>query len=264
MQSFIDGYEKKDKRNMQGALNRFTDFLIEKKKQGLLFSELTDVIITDFQDYLFARSVGEGGSSYFSRFKKMMKRAKLEKVIAVNPASDIKTKKSKSRKKDILTIEEIQLLVSTPIQSPEIRRAALFCTVTGLRWCDVKHLRWKDIKGETVTIRQEKTGVDVDIPLNDTAIKLLGVRGHGNIFDLPSSNGANKTLKKWVNRAGINKTITWHNLRHSFGTNLIFKNVDVLTVSKLLGHTSMKHTQRYVDVARQMKETATDKLNINL
>src|SRR5919202_4558659 len=37
MQSYVDSYKKKDKRNMQGALNRFKDFLVEDKKAGLAF-----------------------------------------------------------------------------------------------------------------------------------------------------------------------------------------------------------------------------------
>jgi integrase len=152
----------------------------------------------------------------------------------------------------------------TPTESNEVRRAFLFSCITGLRWIDVNALKWENINGKMMTVRQSKTGEDVGITLNDSAIKLLGEPGNGKVFDLPSANGANKTLKAWIKRAKINKAITWHNARHSFGTNLIFNDVDILTTSKLLGHTSMRHTMRYVDVARQMKETATDKLNLNL
>jgi site-specific recombinase XerD len=97
-------------------------------------------------------------------------------------------------------------------------------------------------------------------------MKLLSAAGMPleNVFILPTANGANKTLKAWIKRAEINKRITWHNARHSFGTNLCYNDVDVLTASKLLGHTSMKHTQRYVNAAEEMKQTATNKINIEL
>ncbi len=97
-------------------------------------------------------------------------------------------------------------------------------------------------------------------------MKLLGSPGKAelNIFKLPSATGANKTLKAWIKTAKINKAITWHNLRHSFGTNLIFNDVDLLTTSKLLGHQSTKHTIRYVKAGEEMKQTATDKLNFDL
>ncbi|HUQ66396.1 MAG TPA: phage integrase SAM-like domain-containing protein, partial [Flavitalea sp.] len=75
MQSYIDKYKKKDVRNMQGVLNRFKSFLSENKIHALSFGRIDDVIISDFQDYLREKSKGEGASSYFARFKKMMKQA---------------------------------------------------------------------------------------------------------------------------------------------------------------------------------------------
>ena len=45
MQSYIDGYTKKDKRNMQGVLNRFETFLQENKLSDLTFGNLTPLII---------------------------------------------------------------------------------------------------------------------------------------------------------------------------------------------------------------------------
>jgi site-specific recombinase XerD len=121
-------------------------------------------------------------------------------------------------------------------------------------------------------LTQSKTDSDVIIPLNDTALKLLGMpeakqpksQKKDIVFTLPSANGANKTIKAWVKRAKIDKQITWHNARHSFGTNLIFNDVDVLTTSKLLGHSTLKHTQRYVDASNEMKENATKAINIDL
>jgi len=267
MQSYVDSYTKKDKRNMQGALNRFKDFLSAQKKGKLTFSELTPLLIEDFLEYLNERSTGEGASSYYNRFKKMLKHAYRKNLLADNPFEKVETKpKGKAAKKDVLTLEEITLLANTPIQSNEVKRAFLFSCMTGLRWIDVKNLKWKHIKGNNLDLRQSKTGEDLSQPLNDTAMKLLGEAGNAasNVFDLPTANGANKTIKAWVKRAGIDKKITWHNARHSAGTNMILTGTDVVTASKLLGHTTLKHTQRYVDTARELKEAATSKLNINI
>ena len=269
MQSFVDGYTKKDKRNMQGALNRFSSYLIEIGKTGLTFGNLNALLIEDFIDYLEANSTGEGASSYYSRFKKMIKQAYRKKLLKDNVLDSVERKvKGKAKKKDALTIDELKTLAATATESSEIRKAFLFCCVTGLRWCDVKVLKWKDIKMDSkqMEVTQTKTEETVTTPLNETAIKLLGKVGNPDkdVFVLPTANGANKTLKAWVKRAKIEKAITWHNARHSFGTNLIFNDVDVLTASKLLGHTSMKHTQRYVKAAEEMKQTATNKINIEL
>lgn len=269
MQSYIDKYNKKDKRNMQGARNRFSDFLDEVKKTGLTFGNLNALLIEDFIDYLEVNSTGEGANSYYSRFKKMIKHAYRQKFMKENVLDFVERKiKGKAKRKDTLTIEEIKTLSRTPTESAEVRRAFLFSCVSGLRWCDVKPLKWGNISlaDRQMNISQVKTGEAVATPLNNTAITLLGESGpaNANVFVLPTANGANKTVKAWVKRAKIGKTITWHNARHSFGTNLIFNDVDVLTASKLLGHTTMKHTQRYVKASEEMKQTATDKLNFDL
>jgi integrase/recombinase XerD len=268
MQSFVDKYQKKDKRNMQGALNRFKAFLIEDGNHVLTFGSINELIIERFQDYLRRHSTGEGASSYFNRFKKMMKQAYKAKLILRNPAAEVKTIQGKAKKKDVLTLEEIQILAATPTESEHVKRAFLFSCVTGLRWIDVSALRWGMInfKNRYLVSSQSKTEHDVHINLNDTAMKLLGEAGNAEdlVFILPTANGANKTLKAWIKRAGIKKKITWHNARHSFGTNLIFHGADVTTASNLLGHSTLKHTQRYVKAASELKEKATDKLNFNL
>jgi integrase/recombinase XerD len=269
MESYVDGYMKKDKRNVQGALNRFKAFLKENGKSNLTFGNLNALIIEDFIEYLESSSTGEGASSYYNRFRKMIRHAYRRKLLRENPLELVERKVSgKAKKKDILTLGELAILSSTKTESSEVRRAFLFSCVTGLRWCDVKGLKWGsiNIKSRQMNLRHAKTGGDMFMNLNNTAIELLGEAGESetDVFILPSANGANKTLKAWVKRAGLQKAITWHNARHSFGTNLIYNDVDVLTASKLLGHTSMKLTQRYVDAANEMKEVATDKLNFKL
>jgi integrase/recombinase XerD len=268
MQSFVDSYTKKDKRNMQGVVNRFANYLTEIKKTGLTFGNLTALIIEDFIDYLEAKSIGEGAASYYNRFKKLIKQAYRKKLMKDNILDFVERKvKGKAKKKDILTLDELKILSATPIESNEVRRAFLFSCVTGLRWCDIKALKWQSINVDSrqMSVTQNKTGEVVTTPLNNTAIKLLGKANakREDVFVLPTANGANKTIKAWIKRAKINKVITWHNARHSFGTNLIYNDVDVLTASKLLGHTSLKHTQRYVQAADEMKQNATDKINID-
>ncbi|MGN6248947.1 MAG: tyrosine-type recombinase/integrase [Ginsengibacter sp.] len=269
MQNYVDNYKKKDVRNMQGALNKFKTFLKEERKPQLTFGNLSPLIIEDFMEYLDSISTGEGAQSYYSRFKKMIKQAYRKSLLKSNPVDLVEKRlNGKAKKKDILTIPELKILASTTTESSEVKKAFLFSCVTGLRWIDIKSLKWSSINiaNRQMNVNQAKTGEDVATPLNDTAIQLLGEPGNrvDYVFNLPSANGANKTVKAWVKRAGINKAITWHNARHSFGTNLIYSDVDVLTASKLLGHTSMKHTQRYVKASQEMKEAATDKLNFEL
>jgi integrase/recombinase XerD len=175
MQSYVDGYTKKDKRNMQGALNRFASYLIEVKSAGLTFGGLNALTIEDFIDYLEANSIGEGASSYFTRFKKMIKQAYRKKLMKDNVLDLVERKvKGKAKKKDILTLPELKILSATQTESSEVKRAFLFTCVTGLRWIDIKALKWESINigSRQMNVAQSKTNENVATPLNDTAIKL--------------------------------------------------------------------------------------------
>ena len=101
MQAYVDGYTKKDKRNMEGVLNRFIKFLAETNKTGLTFGNITALLIEDFIDYLEAKSTGEGASSYFTRFKKMIKHAYRRRLLKDNVLDFVERKvKGKAKKKD--------------------------------------------------------------------------------------------------------------------------------------------------------------------
>ncbi len=269
MQSYIKTYEKKDVRNMQGVMNRFIKFLEKINKPKLTFNNLDALLIESFIEYLEATSEGEGARSYYKRFQKMIKYAYRKKLMQSNVLDFVEKKvKGNAKKKDVLTIEEIQLLNKTHTNSPIVKNAFLFSCVTGLSWCDVKVLKWKslDLKEKNMDIDRLKSKVNAFVPLNDVAIKLVGEpqKSDDLVFKLPTNEGANKTLKALVKRAGIDKAITWHNGRHSFGTNLIFNEVDILTTSKLMGHTTTTHTQRYITASEEMKRKGTDKINFEL
>ncbi len=272
MNEYIESYTKADKRNMSGALGRFEDFLKTKKIKRVTFNSIDAFLIEDFIEFLEKHHKGEGPISYYKRFKKMLKHAYRKGVLKTNVLDKVERKcHGKADKKDTLTIAEIQLLSETPINSPEVRKAALFSCVTGLAWADIKKLTWSQIKLQTRTIefvrsKQKKDNETYINPLNDTALQLIGELKDPKelVFDLPTADGANATLKDWVKRAKIDKKITWHNLRHSFGTNLIYNNIDILTTSKLLGHASTKHTERYVHASNEMKRLGTNIVNIKL
>lgn len=269
MEEYISQYTKKDIRCLEGALNRFKEFLAAEKKQDLTFSNIDPLLIEKFIEYLESKSVGEGAISYYNRFKKMLRHAYRKRLMKENILDRVERKaRGKAARKEILTMDEIRLLVQKPIESDQVRRAAIFSLMTGLAWVDIKNLKWQNIDTNSKTLRninRSKTEEPIIVPLNDAAIKILGSPNGDDeqVFNLPSANGANKTLKGWVKRAGINKKITWHNLRHSAGTNLAYNGVDILTISKILAHSSTKHTMRYVDAANEMKIKAMENLNID-
>jgi integrase len=263
MQDYINEYQKRDKRNLQGALNKFKKYL---KGKDILFKAFDVVVVEGYMNYLESVCTGEGAPSYFRRFSKMVKSAIKRRIIIVNPITLTEKKiRGKAGKKDVLSIDEIRLLIKTPISNLNVRNAAIFCTQTGLAWIDVKNLTWANVKNDRLELIRSKLIAEnetITIPLSQTALSLLPEKNGKHVFELPTADGANKVLKGWVKSAGIEKKITWHNLRHSFGTNLIANGNDILTTSRLLGHSSTKHTHRYVRASEEMQLNAIKSIEL--
>jgi site-specific recombinase XerD len=233
------------------------------KKKKLPCSEIDEEFLISFKDYLDATLNGSTPFNYFKKLKRIIKEATISKYFKTNPALNIKNSKGISAEKDILTSEEAFLLSITECSNSNVKRAFLFSCLTGLRYCDVKILKWSNINNENLlSIVQVKTKEKVVMPLHDNAIKLLGERGQGKslVFDLPSHTGCLGILKKWVEKAEIDKHITWHCARHTFATSLVFADVGINMVSSLLGHKDLRQTQIYVRTAELSKTKAINKL----
>ena len=67
-------------------------------------------------------------------------------------------------------------------------------------------------------------------------------------------------MKRWVKRAGIDKHISWHCARHSFAVNILNNGANIKTVASLLGHSGLKHTEKYTRAVDKLKEEAINSL----
>lgn len=279
-QSYIDKYTKKDYRMMIIALKRFRDFLQEtedynKFVKRLKPEQINKEMVEAYTEYLQTRSIGEGAKSIYARFKKVVKYAVEHDVIIKNPCDGITIKADEQTlKKDILSEEEIKRLIETRHEkgNPNIRRAFIFCLYCGLRFCDVKDLTFAnvDYSNKLLKFEQSKTkghsiNSGVIIPLNDGLLRLIGEpenpqKRNELIFPLPSYEMCLKSLKRWVKRANINKNISWHCARHSFAVNILNNGANIKTVASLLGHSSLKHTEKYTRAIDSLKQEAINSL----
>ena len=278
-QSYIDSYTKKDIRMLKLALQRFKDFLrdtpeYKKYAKGIKPHLIDKDMMIDFTEYLQSRSKGTGAHTLYARFKKVVKYAVEHDVMKKNPCTGVSIKTDGERLvKDILSKEEIQAMIQTriPRANQNIRRAFLFCLFAGLRFCDVKDLTFADVDYSNKWLRftQAKTEghsakSGVEIPLNDTLLQLIGTPVNNDrnslIFPLPSYRMCIKSVDRWVKKAGINKHITWHCARHSFAVNILSAGANIKTVSSLLGHSSLQHTEKYTRAVDDLKRKAIDSL----
>lgn len=279
-QTYIDTYTKKDVRMLKIALQRFKDFLNDTPEyrrfaKGLKPEQMSKDMMIAFAEYLQSRSVGEGAKSIYQRFKKVIKYAIDHDDMTKNPCTGVSIKiDDQILRKDVLSLDEEKALIATHYEgeNPNIRRAFIMCLYCGLRFCDVKDLTFAnvDYSNRLLKFEQNKTkghsaNSGVVIPLNDGLLKLIGEptdeQGKDSlIFPLPSYEMCSKAVKRWVKRAGIEKHISWHCARHSFAVNILNNGANIKTVASLLGHSGLKHTEKYTRAVDELKQKAINSL----
>lgn len=122
------------------------------------------------------------------------------------------------------------------------------------------------MKFEQAKTKGHSSASNVVIPLSDGVLELIGkpsVDGMRDelIFPLPSHTMCLKALRHWCKRAGIEKHITWHCARHSFAVNILNNGANIKTVAALLGHSDLKHTEKYTRAVDALKQDAINSLS---
>lgn len=290
-QEYIDAYTKKDVRMIQLTLQRFKDFLRDTPEYSIYEKkikpeQITSEMVEAFTEYLQSRSSGEGAKSIYQRFKKVYKSCAIKcNINYQRPFVDSDGKSitiavdESAMVKDFLSPEEERQLMETHYtgENPEIRNAFIFCLYTGMRWCDVKDLTFGDFDfaNRLFSYEQNKTKghskhSSVTLPVTDALLELMGEQPETRdkcelVFALPSHTMCLKALRRWTKRAGIDKHITWHCARHSFGTNMAAtaaqKGFSVRVVQEMMGHSSLKYTERYTRVVDEQKKAAMAELS---
>jgi len=262
---FLDNYTKKDKRIMQGSVNKFKQII----PSDLKVSDITPELMERFKESLINNSdlSGETAHNYFTRFKKLLKSAKIKRLLSEMPTVDIIFKnpnKDENLKKEILDIDELRKLAATKCGNPEVKRAFLFCCYTGLGLAEVTDLKWKEIKSGRLVTTRKKTGSPINNQLSKAAIRLLGEPGEKEhlIFDIGkiSHTAVSKNLKAWLKRAEIDKKITFYCARHSFACLLLMNGANLKSVADAMGHASTKTTLKYLNHVERLKDEAISNL----
>ena len=167
-----------------------------------------------------------------------------------------------------LTEDEVRAIWECETRYDLTRRMFLFGCFTGLRYSDITSLKWGNIRedGERLylSLKQQKTKEMLYIPLSSSAVKLLPPKRQKDSFLVFGQEvlyrQASRHIHYIAKSAGITRRITFHMSRHTFATMLVTKDVDLYTVSKMLGHTNITTTQRYADVINKKKDEAVDRL----
>ncbi len=217
------------------------------------------------------RISGVSAYHYFCSFKSMLAEAVIDQAITTNPIDQMRHCDIPQRPiiiKTFLHADEVVRLAYTSCLYQVVKQAFLFSCFTGLRLGDIRNIRWGDIHkvGDDYrfSIIMQKTQEPITNKLNDDALRWLpSPKGHLDrpIFDLPGTATIEKVIAQWVQRARINKHVTFHTARHSYATMALMAGADLYTISKLLGHRNIKSTTLYAAVIDSERDKATDSVS---
>lgn len=264
---YVSSYGRKDIKVAKAVLRHLRKFV---EKPELPLACLDKTFCEGFLGYLLENLQGNTPVGYFKKFKMCLAMCVEKGILQKNPAAGIRLSSSEAITKDILSNEEIQQLADTPLPCHEVKRAFLFACHTGLRWCDIADLRYKavDFERNMLTVCQRKvmhtsTKAVLHLNMNKTAFNLL-CKSSGlpdeKVFNLPSYSYTRRLLIDWAHRAGIRKHITFHCARHSFITNIMLGGANIKTASLLAGHSTIRHTEKYIHIIDEVKQRAVDSL----
>lgn len=210
-------------------------------------------------------------SSYYKKFVMVLKEAYKKNLLEVNLALHADYIKEEETHREYLTEEELGVLWKVPIKKEIIKHMAFFSALTGLRFSDIEKLHWKEVfkdkyQGHYVQLREKKTKKIYNHPISETAYNILKLQNTDNekVFQGVKYSQITRPLKKWIEDSGINKSISFHNFRHSYATLQLANGTDIYTVSKLLGHKNVSTTQIYTKVLDKNKVEAANRINLDL
>jgi integrase len=121
----------------------------------LPFSKIDNRFAEDFRMFLMSAPCGGNKSGAISRntaatcfsiFKAGLKQAFIDGYLTADLSAKIKGIQEQETRREFLTVEELNTLAATPCERPELKNAALFSALTGLRHCDIQKMQWKEIQ----------------------------------------------------------------------------------------------------------------------
>ena len=250
----------------QTSLKHTKDFLNWKYSiSDIDITKIDHAFITDYEFYL--RSVRKCANNtavkYIKNFNKIIKLCLANDWLEKNPFANYKSK-VKEVERVYLSEGEIQNIINKDFKTERlslVRDIFLFSCFTGLAYIDVKNLTKSHISigidGEKwIFTHRQKTETASKIPILPVTQMIID-----KYADHPKSNNEDRLLPILTNQkmnaylkeiAGvceIDKELTFHIARHTFATTVTLTNgVPIESVSKMLGHKSLRTTQHYAKV----------------
>lgn len=239
----------------QSNIQRWERFA-KAKEEDITFASFSKSLMMRYRTWMMDKGMEHNTITGALKItKNYLRRAEKDNFRFNKDAFEIGTTYRNGRKIG-LTKEEVHL-IKEELKNPAITdlereclRKFLFMVYTGLRISDANKVNSRHINDGQLDILQYKTkhtGKKVNLKL--TSYSLLLIRGRkGLIFKPVLDSLFNKTLKRICDRIGITKTVSAHVARFTFARFLYTKSGNLKAVSDLLGHTSIRTTEIYLQL----------------
>lgn len=231
------------------------------------FSDLTERNIIALDSYL--KKKGVQATSRWHNYHKFLKRfiveAQRDGLMKVNPYDTVRLDKGDYDESidKCLTLEEMKQLQATPMDRKleRVRDLFVFQCYTSLSYSDLARFNAKlmeEVEGKLVySARRGKTKVRFTVPLLPPALEVL--KKYNGKLPIISNTKYNTYLKEVAAAAGIDKPITTHWARHTGATLLLNAGVRMEIVARVLGHSSVKMTEKIY--AKLLPQTVVAAIN---
>ena len=261
-------------------IRQFSDWLERTEK-----TELLNAVQQNISVYLaHLQDEGKSGATVsrtLASLKNFYAYAVTSGFLEVSPITDqIHVDRGERKPPQILTGREVELLLSQPVttDSKGLRDKAMLEVMyaTGIRVTELIDLNVGDVNLELGIVRCNGSKKSRVIPLYPAALKALG--GYLNDARPAMAIGASeealfvnvsgvrmsrqgfwKILKYYQSKAGIEKDITPHTLRHSFAVHLLENGADLGALQELMGHSDISSTQMYASLVNAKVKSVYDK-----
>ena len=256
-------------------VNQFNDYL--RAEQGCAIHKAKPETVKAYMKWMQAR--GKSPSSvtrFLASIKSFYNYLLSVGAVKINPAKGLTAEKVEKKYPEILTSREVELFLEQPqcVDAKGFRDHAMLelLYATGIRVSELIALNLSDLNLAAGFIRCASKGRERIIPMYHTAVKalqdyvrdirprIIADSGEEALFvnmsgERMSRQGFWKIIKYYQEKAGIQKDITPHTLRHSFAVHLLENGADLRAIQEMLGHADISSTQIYTHVVKnQLKD----------
>ena len=259
-------------------VNQLQDYL---REHGSDLRKADSMALQGYVGYMLSRGKSAASVTRFLASSKSFYNYLLAQgVVKANPTRGVTAAKAERKYPEILTNQEVELFLEQPrcVDPKGFRDHAMLEVLyaTGIRVSELTALDLGDVNLAAGFLRCENRGRERIIPMYHTAVKALQeyirdirpqivldpeeqalfVNMNGERM---SRQGFWKILKHYQSKAGIEKDITPHTLRHSFAVHLLENGADIGALQELMGHSDISSTQLYTSLVNSKVKTIYDK-----